>query len=76
MYIDYSSWETFEYSLKTLQLDLNNPRIKHRDTALNQTQILKFLINNENVYELAKKYQKKGILLVKSLLYVLKIIKK
>ncbi|MCK0201056.1 hypothetical protein [Ornithobacterium rhinotracheale] len=60
MYIDYSSWETFEYSLKTLQLDLNNPRIKHRDTALNQTQILKFLINNENVYELAKKISEEG----------------
>lgn len=55
MYIDYSSWETFEYSLKTLHLDLNNPRIKYRGNTLNQTQMLKFLINNEGVYELAKK---------------------
>ncbi len=60
MYIDYSSWETFEYSLKTLQLDLNNPRIKYRGDTLNQTQILKFLINNERVYELAKKISEEG----------------
>lgn len=60
MYIDYSSWETFEYSLKTLQLDLNNPRIKYRGDTLNQTQILKFLINNEGVYELAKKISEEG----------------
>lgn len=60
MYIDYSSWETFEYSLKTLQLDLNNPRIKYRGDYLNQTQILKFLINNERVYELAKKISEEG----------------
>ena len=55
MYIDYSTWETFEYSIKTLQLDVNNPRIKYRGDNLNQTQILKFLIKNERVYELAKK---------------------
>ncbi|WP_426429657.1 hypothetical protein ACPX19_08925 [Winogradskyella sp. HB-48] len=60
MYIDYSSWETFEYSLNTLQLDLNNPRIKYRGDNLNQTQILKFLINNEGVYELAKKISEEG----------------
>ncbi len=60
MYIDYSTWETFEYSLKTLQLDLNNPRIKYRGDSLNQTQILKFLINNEKVYELAKKISEEG----------------
>ncbi|EAQ51302.1 ParB N-terminal domain-containing protein [Leeuwenhoekiella blandensis] len=60
MYIDYSSWETFDYSLKTLQLDLNNPRIKYRGDTLNQTQILKFLINNERVYELAKKISEEG----------------
>ena len=50
MYIDYSSWETFEYSLKSLHLDLNNPRIKYRGIPLNQTQIMKFLIENEKVY--------------------------
>jgi hypothetical protein len=60
MYIDYSSWETFEYKLSTLQLDLNNPRIKYRGVTLNQTQILKFLIKNEKVYELAKKISEEG----------------
>lgn len=60
MYIDYSSWETFEYSIKTLQLDLNNPRIKYRGDILNQTQILKSLIKDEKVYELAKKISEEG----------------
>ncbi len=60
MYIDYSTWETFEYSLNSLSLDLNNPRIKYRGVALNQTQIMKFLIENEKVYELAKKISEEG----------------
>lgn len=60
MYIDYSVWETFEYTVNTLKLDLNNPRIRHKNLALNQTEILKYLINNENVYELAKKISEEG----------------
>lgn len=60
MYIDYSSWETFEYTLSSLNLDLNNPRIKYRGVPLNQTQIMKFLIENEKVYELAKKISEEG----------------
>jgi len=60
MYIDYSSWETFEYSLNSLQLDLNNPRIKYRGETLNQSQIIKFLINNEDIYGLAKKISEEG----------------
>lgn len=60
MYIDYSSWETFEYSLNTLQLDLNNPRIKYSGMALNQTQIMKFLIQYEKIYDLAKKISEEG----------------
>ncbi|NBL66000.1 hypothetical protein GV828_12400 [Flavobacterium sp. NST-5] len=60
MYIDYSSWETFEYTLSSLQLDVNNPRIKYRGENLNQTQIMKFLIQNERVYELAKKISEEG----------------
>jgi len=60
MYIDYSSWETFEYTLSSLHLDLNNPRIKYRGVPLNQTQIMKFLIENEKVYELAKKISEEG----------------
>lgn len=60
MYIDYTSWETFEYSLTTLQLDLNNPRINYQGKNLNQTQIMQYLIHNENVYELAKKISEEG----------------
>ncbi len=60
MYIDYSEWESFEYSLNTLQLDLNNPRLSHNDESLNQTQIMKYLIMNESVYELAKKISEEG----------------
>jgi len=60
MYIDYSSWETFEYTLNSLNLDLNNPRIKYRGVPLNQTQIMKFLIENEKAYELAKKISEEG----------------
>lgn len=61
MYIDYSIWETYEYKVNTLQLDLNNPRIRYMGDSLNQTQVLKVLLEKEKVYELAKKYQKKVI---------------
>ena len=60
MYIDYSTWENFEYSLNTLKLDLNNPRINYYGTPLNQTQIMEYLIKNEKVYELAKKISDEG----------------
>ena len=50
MYIDYSTWETFEYSLSTLQLDLNNPRINYQGKALNQTQIIEYLIERTRWY--------------------------
>lgn len=60
MYIDYSTWETFEYKLTTLKLDINNPRIKYRGESLNQTEILKLLLKEEKVYELAKKISEEG----------------
>lgn len=60
MYIDYTSWETFDYTLSTLQLDLNNPRINYQGKNLNQTQIIQYLIENEKVYELAKKISEEG----------------
>ena len=55
MYIDYSAWESFEYKVSTLQLDINNPRIRYSNENLNQTQIMKLLIENEKIYDLAKK---------------------
>lgn len=60
MYIDYSTWEYREFVLNSLYLDLNNPRLKYRNTRLNQSEIMKFLIANEEVYELAKKISEEG----------------
>ncbi len=60
MYIDYSTWETFDYTLGSLQLDTNNPRINYDGKSLNQTQIMEYLIANEKVYELAKKISEEG----------------
>lgn len=60
MYIDYSTWEEFDYKLNSLNLDVNNPRLKHRGAPLNQKQIIDFLIKNEKVYELARKISEEG----------------
>lgn len=60
MYIDYTTWEEYEYKVTSLYLDLNNPRLKHRGVPLNQRQIIDFLIKNEKVYELAKKISEEG----------------
>ncbi|OWK69212.1 hypothetical protein [Pedobacter sp. AJM] len=60
MYIDYSTWEEFDYKVSSLHLDINNPRIKYRGIPLNQTQIIDFLIKSEKVYELAKKISEEG----------------
>lgn len=60
MYINYDAWEHWEYSINSLYLDLNNPRLKYRNVKLNQTEIIKFLIQNENVYDLAKKISEEG----------------
>ena len=60
MYIDYSIWETYEYKVSALQLDLNNPRIRYMGDSLNQTQVLKVLLEKEKVYELAKKISEEG----------------
>lgn len=60
MYIDYSAWESFEYKVSTLQLDVNNPRIRYSNANLNQTQIMKLLIENEKIYDLAKKISEEG----------------
>ena len=52
MYIDYSTWETFEYKVSSLQLDINNPRIRYMGDNLNQIQVLKILLEKEKIYEL------------------------
>lgn len=60
MYIDYSTWDSFEYKVSSLQLDINNPRIRHMGEGLNQTQVLKILLDKEKVYELARKISEEG----------------
>lgn len=60
MYIDYSTWETYEYKVSSLQLDVNNPRIRYMGENLNQTQVLNILIEKEKIYELAKKISEEG----------------
>lgn len=60
MYINYSEWETFEYKVSSLQLDVNNPRIRYNTDNMSQTQILKLLIDNEKIYDLAKKISEEG----------------
>ncbi|WP_336703649.1 hypothetical protein [Chryseobacterium indologenes] len=60
MYTNYDAWEHYEYSINSLHLDLSNPRLKYRNVKLNQTEIIKFLIQHENVYDLAKKISEEG----------------
>ena len=60
MYIDYSHWDEFEYKVSSLTLDLDNPRLGHIVNVSNQTQIIKYLIEKERVYELAKKISEEG----------------
>lgn len=60
MYIDYLTWPEKEFSLNSLNLDLNNPRLNYGDVVLTQSGIITFLIENENVFELAKEISEKG----------------
>lgn len=60
MYVDYSEWDEYEYKVSSLSLDLANPRLRHIDNVSNQTQIIKHLIEREQVYELAKKIAEEG----------------
>lgn len=60
MYIDYSIWDQYEYKVSSLTLDLDNPRLGHIIDVANQTKIIKYLIDKERVYELAKKISEEG----------------
>ncbi|MFH7013107.1 hypothetical protein ACHRV5_14665 [Flavobacterium sp. FlaQc-52] len=60
MYIDYSNWQQKDFSLNSLYLDLNNPRLNYGDVVLTQSGIITFLIENESVFELAKEISEKG----------------
>lgn len=55
MRIDYSSWDTRLLSIDNLKLDVRNPRFSYQSAKeMNQTEIVKYLIENHAVYELAK----------------------
>lgn len=60
MYIDYSAWEEYDYKITSLQLDASNPRIRYKGDNLNQSQIIKILLDEEKIYELAKKISEEG----------------
>lgn len=55
MKVDYSTWKTRLLSIENLKLDVNNPRFSYQSSrTLNQTEIIKYLIANHAVYDLAK----------------------
>lgn len=64
MKIDYSSWSTRLLSIDNLKLDVKNPRFSYQSAKeMNQTEIVKYLIENHAVYELAKAIAINGYLL-------------
>lgn len=64
MKIDYSKWNSRLLSVEKLKLDVKNPRFSYQSTReMNQTEIIKFLIDNYSVYELAKSISINGYLL-------------
>lgn len=64
MKIDYSSWSTRLLSIDNLKLDVKNPRFSYQSTKeMNQTEIVKYLVENHAVYELAKAIAINGYLL-------------
>ena len=55
MKVDYSKWKTRSLSIENLKLDIKNPRFSYQSTkVMNQTEIIKYLVANHAVYELAK----------------------
>ena len=64
MRTNYSSWSSKRLSIENLKLDVNNPRFSYQSTKeMNQTEIVKFLIANHSVYDLAKSIALNGYLL-------------
>ena len=64
MKIDYSSWGSRLLSIDNLKLDVKNPRFSYQSSKeMNQTEIIKYLIENHAVYELAKAIAINGYLL-------------
>ena len=64
MKIDYSSWTSRLLSVENLKLDIQNPRFSYQSQRdMNQTEIVKYLIENHSVYDLAKTIAINGYLL-------------
>lgn len=55
MRVDFSNWTQRTLSVEHLKLDVSNPRFSYfSEKKMNQTEIVKFLIERFKVYELAK----------------------
>ena len=64
MKVDYSTWKTRLLSIENLKLDVRNPRFSYQSSrTLNQTEIIKYLITNHAVYDLAKDIAINGYLI-------------
>lgn len=64
MRLDFSGWTQRFLSVEHLKLDINNPRFSYfSDKKMNQTEIVKFLIDRFDAYELAKDIATDGYLL-------------
>jgi len=61
---NFSNWSKRLLTIEHLKLDINNPRFSYQSTEkMNQTQIVIFLIDNHDVYDLAKDIAYNGYML-------------
>jgi hypothetical protein len=64
MKLDFANWSNRLLSVEHLKLDIDNPRFSYfSKKKMNQTEIIKFLIDRFEVYELAKEIATDGYLL-------------
>ena len=64
MRLDFGNWTQRLLSVEHLKLDIDNPRFSYfSKKKMNQTEIIKFLIDRFEVYELAKDIATDGYLL-------------
>lgn len=58
--INYNDWKTKDVSVASLSLDPLNPRIAEADENLSQRKLIEYLLEYDQVYELAKDIVEKG----------------
>lgn len=68
--IDYSTWKTKNIAPTSLKLDPLNPRLPEADESLTQRELLQYLIEHDNVYELARDFSQKGYFPTESLIAI------